>query len=297
MDAMQIQSIIPTDATVIRWNANIDVLSDRSTQLVIENLEKIQKNSIGSLLLKRISAFDVQVIIQNSEKGEEHTESWLKDGKKCFLSLITLPSKKIDVLSSSLEKISMPTDVLIFHELVHVYHKISGELQDDIMTPLCDPLIWTTDEEYRTIMGFLPKDLTENAYRKAAGLPERFSHWTADVDPLVRKRLERISAIYQSTRRDQIHGDEINFLSKEFHFETSTHFCIFFRTKSERFYICLTPDYECDKSYITNCDQAKLRECEKLLRVIYPHRTIVDGDVIKSYTLRITPEERNATVD
>ena len=79
------------------------------------------------------------------------------------------------------DAIDFPKHVILFHELTHAYHNLSGKRATSLLT---DPLVWESDEEYKTIVGFPSKNknrttpkITENAFRKAEGLPERFGSW------------------------------------------------------------------------------------------------------------------------
>ncbi|MEC7839753.1 MAG: M91 family zinc metallopeptidase [Chlamydiota bacterium] len=141
---------------------------------VKELLEHIESNAIGKRLLEKVQRFSCKIFILSDEI--DHTIG-LKQGHDV---VIGCSRKNISVTNIEGRSIFEPAYLSLFHELVHAYHNVSGKLAD---SNIVDPLVWTSDEEYKTIVGFPSKKknrakvkITENAFRKVEGLPERFGH-------------------------------------------------------------------------------------------------------------------------
>jgi len=133
--------------------------------------EKIGTNPIGQRLLEKIRLCSSHIYIIFGDEDKAYCF------QKCKDVVVTCSLKDLDCYSTTGEPIPLPKHVVLFHELTHAYHNISGKRA---ISHICDPLVWENDEEYKTVAGFssrknktTPK-ITENAFRKAEGLPARF---------------------------------------------------------------------------------------------------------------------------
>jgi len=118
--------------------------------------------------------------------------------------------KNLECLSTKGEPLSLPKHVILFHELTHAYHYLSGKRA---CSQFCDPLAWESDEEYKTIIGFPSKKnkttakVTENAFRKAEGLPERFGSSGPpsknEMSHLCAARIKLLGEIHENNQQDR----------------------------------------------------------------------------------------------
>lgn len=163
---------------------------------VKELIEHIDSNPIGHRLLEKISQCTSHHInILHSSKDLTISSS----SKKHVIVNCSLTN--LSCFSSRGETIPIPNYVVLFHELTHAYHVLYKKRS---VTHQADPLIWASDEEYHTIMGFPSKNpgrttpkITENAFRKAEGLPERFGHIRPETlqTPFTKSLLTRLKLL------------------------------------------------------------------------------------------------------
>ncbi len=144
-------------------------------------IERIETNPIGKRLLEKIRLCTSQIYIIYGKNDEN---LWISLNSQLISPIIISSSmKEWTCFSTKGESIPFPRHVILFHELTHAYHTLSGKRAT---SHLSDPIVWETEEEYKTIVGFPSKKnkertkakITENAFRKAEGLPERFGSWS-----------------------------------------------------------------------------------------------------------------------
>jgi hypothetical protein len=146
-------------------------------------LKSIEANSIGKRLLKKISLCTGEIYIHFGKENISRFINEKESGDAQIRSFTVISCSLEDNIcySTTAEEIPSPKCVILFHELVHAYHHLSGKLGT---SNSCDPLVWESDEEYKTIVGFPSKKgkttpkITENAFRREEGLPERFGSWS-----------------------------------------------------------------------------------------------------------------------
>lgn len=147
---------------------------------LLPSFQLIQKNPIGQRLLEKIEDLIGTIYLT---KSNENQAIYFKNKK---IVVITLTFK--NSLFYTIDGVIRPTPfyVIFFHELIHAYHFLSGK---NAKTCSTDPILWESDEEYKTIIGFPSKKsfrnkpkITENSFRKADNIPERFGSW----DPLAK---------------------------------------------------------------------------------------------------------------
>ncbi|MCI5052819.1 MAG: type III secretion system effector protein [Simkaniaceae bacterium] len=157
-----------------------------------ELLTRIEANSEGKRLLKKIETLSMPIIIRSGEVSMaegNYLES--SRGTKVYtsMSIIWNPQEEDDfAIGENVTSIPNPPHVGFFHELVHTYRFIIGQ-NAGLSCSHCDPLIWRNDEEYETITGDVKSPpegteiFSENAFRKVEGLPIRSSHnWIKSLD-------------------------------------------------------------------------------------------------------------------
>lgn len=123
-------------------------------------------------------------------------------------AIIILSLKDLACYSIKAEIIPIPKHVVLFHELTHAYHYLSGKRANTILS---DCLVWKSDEEYKTIMGFPSKKkkttpkITENAFRKVENLPERLGSYAPLDDSKEAKmifcRMKKLAKIDEQNRK------------------------------------------------------------------------------------------------
>ncbi|HSX37657.1 MAG TPA: M91 family zinc metallopeptidase [Chlamydiales bacterium] len=187
-------------------------------------IEKIEKNPIGTRLLEKIQQLSSQTYIVHGEVDATylHTDHTI-DGKRPPVAIVQLSGKDQTCFSTSGASIPIPQHVGLFHELTHAYHYLSDKIAT---TRFSDPFIWKTDEEYKTIIGLPSKNgkktpkITENAYRKAEGLSERFGSWSPPISDLraawCAARIKLLGPIYernQSMTPDNLSPPQVDFYS------------------------------------------------------------------------------------
>jgi len=99
--------------------------------------------------------------------------------------------------------IEIPFFITLAHELIHAYHNTYGKNKRHEFT--MDTRVWSTDEEYKTIVGFPSKKpfrmepkITENTIRREHRLPERFGHISFEKDPMIKEILQtRLQEAYR----------------------------------------------------------------------------------------------------
>ncbi len=161
----------------------------------------IEANPIGRRLFEKINRCVSQIYICHGKTDATHF--WHADDAVIYpVQLITTLSDSDDggCVSMRGEKIPHPAHVSLFHEMVHAYHSLS-ENGLSHQAQYCDPMVWSTDEEYRTIMGFPweEEEITENAFRRAERLTERFGHNPSSQHqhPLVTARIKLLGSVHE----------------------------------------------------------------------------------------------------
>jgi hypothetical protein len=146
-------------------------------------LEKIEKNPIGKRLLDKIQGCSAPIFVvwDNDDSTISISSQEYKVASKMPPVIVKCSMKDTRCYSIQGEAIPFPIHVVLFHELTHAHHTLSGKRATSQLT---DPLVWESDEEYKTIIGFPSKKgsrnkpkITENAFRQAENLPERFGSW------------------------------------------------------------------------------------------------------------------------
>lgn len=209
--------VIPLSLLLIDMHIHIDVANKRATveevrpgiiiprkrmglefnQVIKESLEKIAKNRVGQRLFQKLEKNKAKIFIV---PGEFSVQGY--KGSSLYIGISLTQNSSYHTLDGSIQQ--RPIHVTLFHELVHAYHAITGKRTT---STLIDPLIWTNDVEYKTIMGFPLKKgkktakITENAFLKAEGLPERIGHVISSQD-LYKKRACFIGKKYQKWRNE-----------------------------------------------------------------------------------------------
>ncbi|MCI5052820.1 MAG: type III secretion system effector protein [Simkaniaceae bacterium] len=168
-------------------NISCSGITPEFTAHLVALLTRIEANSEGKRLLDKIATFSVPIIIKSGEIANVYGD-YIEDSsdKKTYtrLSIVWNPMEEeyFDI-GKGAKGIPSPPHVGFFHELVHIYRLLVGQ-HTGTRCSHCDPLIWTSDEEYETITGDLTcatkktACFSENAFRKAEGLPLRYSHNT-----------------------------------------------------------------------------------------------------------------------
>jgi hypothetical protein len=178
-----------------------DPLFNREVKILIE---KIEANVIGNRLLEKIGLHPPAIHIFY---GKEDRCTLVRAKEKTIpLTIIECSMKDTRCFSAKGESIPLPKHVILFHELTQGYHHLSGK---SATSNFSDPLVWGSDEEYKTIVGFPSKKgkttpkITENAFRFAEGLPERFG----SVDPIANgsnlfliSRIKLLGKIHEQNR-------------------------------------------------------------------------------------------------
>lgn len=189
----------------VEQNKELNQKFENSVRSSIDSLESLQ---IGKRLLEKIAKSTHPILIKAS------TGEWrcmAVDGKSaCTLgkgsaSVISYSVELPSYLTITLATATRPTFINFAHELIHAYHNSKGKCADNLHT--VDRMVWTDDEEYKTIMGPESKNpnrktpkITENAILAACGLPERFSHFDLkwlESNPVNYERTKLLAQIYQ----------------------------------------------------------------------------------------------------
>lgn len=135
-------------------------------------LNQINLNPIGARLIAKLRLLSRKIFIFPGAKDLTASNS--------FGTYISLTLKDFNCYSPTSEAIFLPKHVILFHELTHAYHHLSNK---QAWSNQSDPLVWESDEEYKTIIGFPSKSgktspkITENAFRQAEGLPLRYGSY------------------------------------------------------------------------------------------------------------------------
>lgn len=183
---------IPSEKTDSACNNDVKIL-----------IEQIETNPIGRRLLEKIRLSSSEVFIGYGKRDK----CAMFSEKDSNYVIISLSKKDFTCFSARGESIPFPKHVKLFHELTHAHHYFSGKRA---MGHLSDPLVWENDEEYKTIMGFPSKKgkttpkITENAFRRAEGLPERFGSWDPSGSSLrsalCAARIKILGAMHEKSR-------------------------------------------------------------------------------------------------
>lgn len=192
---------------------NIYVITRRNTPhsfkaMVKSSLEALEKTAVGRRLLKKIERGSHPIFITSgsetcsSTDSDQHGATIRGKGVPTFIFYSGLNATYI---SSEGRSVLYPNFVTLGHELIHSLHNSYGKSAKKGIQ--CDRIVWSTDEEYKTIMGFPSKTgtkkepkITENAILSALGLPERISHYGGEVlkdHDLVFERIRATAALYQ----------------------------------------------------------------------------------------------------
>lgn len=190
---------IPSSTKDYAFNMGVKVL-----------FEKVESNPVGKRLLGKIRLCSSEIHIFY---GNEDKTMWIHNQESRDLNVvppvfISLSMKDVECFSTKGESISLPKHVILFHELTHAYHNLSGKRAN---SQICDPIVWESDEEYKTVIGFPSKKkkmtpkITENAFRIAEGLPERFGSWgpsgNDERQRLSNARVRLLGKIYEQNKR------------------------------------------------------------------------------------------------
>jgi hypothetical protein len=166
----------PAQYTAVRSNIFIKHSIERIdfSDQIRKVIDRIEANPIGCRLLKKISSYTLPIHIVYHIRDET-----LSKGLATPI-IVHCSLENLSCFSVQCQPIPLPNYIVLFHELTHAYHVLSGKRS---ITTRSDLLIWGSDEEYHTIVGFPSKNstrttpkITENAFRRAEGLPERFGH-------------------------------------------------------------------------------------------------------------------------
>lgn len=184
-ESIQPNIFIPSSTKNYAFNRDVKVL-----------FEKIEANPIGRRLLEKIQLYssEIHIFYGNTDETISMHNQETRDLNIIPPVFIRLSMKDRECFSTKGEPISFPKHVILFHELTHAYHALSGKRAN---SQICDPIVWESDEEYKTIVGFPSKKkkitskITENAFRIAEGLPERFGSWS----PIGNNGRQRLSAL------------------------------------------------------------------------------------------------------
>lgn len=166
----------PAIGRVSKCPENIFFTSSLDTPHFEDKLESdfsiIRANSEGCKLLNDIAQLEKEIFIYYSfEFGV------IIKGDVCFVGYN--PYSVTDGVGYDLKSLRIQPDVALFHELLHAYHILQGtELSTDSRQQ--DIIIWSNDIEWQVIEGIQAEVgdqyVTENSYRRAGFLPERFGH-------------------------------------------------------------------------------------------------------------------------
>lgn len=172
-----------------------------SSERLKKDFDAIEANPVGKELLEKIAQCSTRILINISN---DHFAKWLFNvTTDVHIGVINYSQETQQCFSRDGESIPIDSHTALFHEILHIYHNIINYDKLIEIHPI-DPLVWDTEEEYRTIMGFPDEQesgitpLTENTYRKAAGLTERFGHISGDPCSLLKTRLKFLGKIHQN---------------------------------------------------------------------------------------------------
>lgn len=150
-------------------------------------IKDVECNPIGTRLLEKIELSPLPIYLT---KGNESQTLVYAQNNHISKIVIQCSMDSTVCVSTQAKWIPCPKQVILFHELTHAYHYCSGK---GATSQITDPLVWGCDEEYKTIVGFPSKKpgrtkakITENSFRQAEHLPERFGSWPPLEDSLSR---------------------------------------------------------------------------------------------------------------
>lgn len=176
--------------------------------------EQIESNPIGRRLLEKISRYSSEIHVLYGKECQSISNHERDSSKVSSPIVVRISMSDLVCFSITGESIPLPVHVILFHELTHAYHHVSGKFAT---SQLCDPLVWESDEEYKTIIGFPHKKekstpkITENAFRKEEGLPDRFGSWSPSGNgvrsALCAARIRTLRAIH--TRNQLAYSDKL----------------------------------------------------------------------------------------
>jgi hypothetical protein len=152
------------------------------------SLEQIEKTHIGKRLLEKIreSPHPFFIAFDESRNHCADPPEGTQIPGRGWSPLIYYSGQDTQYLTTDGTCATRPNFVAFFHELIHAYHFSKGK--DVRSGTVCDKMVWKTDEEYKTIIGFPSKNqtrktpkITENALLAELGLKERMSHHASKV--------------------------------------------------------------------------------------------------------------------
>ncbi len=178
------------------------VRTDFSTK-VRELIDKIESNPVGAQLIRKLKESKDRVFINYSDKDMTRLIPVREPSGSSKIDL-NFSLSNLRAISIQGEEISNPAYVRLVHDLIMATHFSSYGFA---YSQNCDPLAWYSDEEYDAVIG-LPSNkeaITENAFRKAEGLPERFGYLSPSQEkplPLLRKRIKSLAKIHEKNLKN-----------------------------------------------------------------------------------------------
>jgi hypothetical protein len=175
---------------------------------------QIESNPIGRRLLEKIYRYSSEIHVLYGKECQCISNHEIDSSTIISPVIVRISMRDLVCFSITGESIPLPMHVILFHKLIHAYHHLSGKFAT---SQLCDPLVWESDEEYKTIIGFPHKKekstpkITENAFRKEEGLPDRFGSWSPSGNgvrsALCAARIKTLGAIH--TRNQLAYSDKL----------------------------------------------------------------------------------------
>lgn len=169
---------------------------------------RIEKNPVGKRLFAKMNRFSVPILLRSGVTDQAKVVVSNRQGEKTLVKVvITLSQRILTCFSFKGDEISLPPHVVLFHELIHAYHAMRGKVAVGLHV---DPLVWESDEEFKTVVGFPRKKekpwpkITENTFRLAEGLPERYGSFGPpsgkEVALLAQRRIQllALNRVYSS---------------------------------------------------------------------------------------------------
>jgi len=185
----------------------------------------LEKIPIGKRLIEKVGNSKHEVFIQFTKDffscvmQNESLACTLGKGCNSIIEFSISNRKNSEYPTTTLKKATRPSYIDFAHELIHAYHNTQGK--NARLGTKCDKFVWSNDEEYHTIMGFISKKtgrkspkITENAILSALGLPERFGHASFEnlkIKKLNYERTKLLSEIYnQFCKKNGYSGQAAN---------------------------------------------------------------------------------------
>ena len=178
LDIMEllIRHITLPDSELIRPNIyllNQPNIPSNFREMVHSSLERLEKTRKDSHL--------VLITYDPTNTRNCHNLFDSTSAGKGSSTLIFYSGLESSYFSADGTSVTQPNFVGLAHELMHAHHASKGKAAD--LGTECDMMVWTHDEEYKTIVGFPSKNparktskITENALLAELGLLERIGH-------------------------------------------------------------------------------------------------------------------------